>query len=96
MSNAWLMNSMRGTSPFRRQLMLPIVYRGYAIEAGYRMDMVVGGLIVVEIKAIEKLLTIHQAQLDTYLKLSGFRLGLLINFNVPLIKYGITRRIRPG
>jgi GxxExxY protein len=82
--------------PVRRQVLLPIDYRGYAIEAGYRMDMVVGGLIVVEIKAIEKLLTIHQAQLDTYLKLSGFRLGLLINFNVPLIKYGISRRIRPG
>jgi GxxExxY protein len=78
---------------FRRQVILPIVYRGYEIEAGYRMDMVVGGRIIVEIKAVEKLLTIHEAQLDTYLKLPGFHLGLLINFNVPLIKYGIRRRI---
>jgi GxxExxY protein len=77
----------------RRQVILPIVYRGYTIEAGYRMDMVVGRLIIVEIKAVEKLLTVHKAQLDTYLKLSGFHLALLINFNVPLIKYGIRRRI---
>ena len=58
------------------------------------MDMVVAGLVVVEIKAIEKLLPVHDAQLITYLKLSGYQLGLLINFNVALIKHGIRRRIR--
>lgn len=79
--------------PLQRQVVLPIIYRGCAVEAGYRMDMLVSDMIVVEIKAVEKLLTIHEAQLDTYLKLSGYRLGLLINFNVPLIKYGIRRRI---
>ena len=78
---------------FRRQVILPIAYRGYTIETGYRMDMIVGGLIVVEIKSVEKLLPIHEAQLHTYLKLSGFHLGLLINFHVPLLKYGIKRRI---
>ena len=57
------------------------------------MDMVVGGLVVVEIKAVERLLPVHQTQLITYLKLSRHKLGLLINFNVTLIKYGIKRVI---
>ncbi|HEY4174969.1 MAG TPA: GxxExxY protein [Rhodopila sp.] len=79
--------------PFLRQVGLPVQYRNSRIEVGYRMDMVVGGLVVVEIKAIEKLLPVHEAQLSTYLKLSGYQVGLLINFNVALIKYGIRRRI---
>jgi GxxExxY protein len=57
------------------------------------MDRIVGGLVVVEIKATEKTLPIHEAQLITYLKLSGYQFGLLINFNVALIKYGIRRRV---
>lgn len=80
--------------PLQRQVILPLSYRGRPVDAGYRMDMVVGGLLIVEIKAVEKLLPLHDAQLDTYLKLSGCQLGLLINFNVPLIKYGVRRRIR--
>ena len=80
--------------PLQRQVILPLSYRGRPVDAGYRMDMVVGGLLVVEIKAVEKLLPLYDAQLDTYLKLSGCQLGLLINFNVPLIKYGVRRRIR--
>jgi GxxExxY protein len=77
----------------RRQVALPVFYRHLRIDAGFRMDMVVGGLVVVEIKATERLLPIHQAQLLTYLKLSGHSLGLLINFNVTLIKHGIRRLI---
>jgi GxxExxY protein len=80
--------------PFLRQVGLPVQYRNRWIDAGYRMDMVVAGLVVIEIKAIEKILPVHEAQLITYLKLSGHQLGLLINFNVALIKHGIRRRIR--
>jgi GxxExxY protein len=77
----------------QRQVMLPVRYRNISVEDGFRMDMVVSNLVVVEIKAIEKALPIHQAQLLTYLKLSGHRLGLLVNFNVILIKHGIRRVI---
>jgi GxxExxY protein len=79
--------------PFEQQVVLPLQYRHKRIDAGFRMDLVVGGLVVVEIKATEKTLQVHEAQLDTYLKFSGYQLGLLINFNVVLIKYGIRRRI---
>jgi GxxExxY protein len=79
--------------PFQRQVALPVLYRNHRIDAGFRMDIVAGGLVVVEVKATEKILPVHEAQLATYLKLSGLRLGLLINFNVVLIKYGIRRRI---
>ena len=74
-----------------RQVVVPVVYRNIPIDAGFRMDMVVGGLVVVEAKAVETILPIHEAQLLTYLKLSGQQLGLLINFNVTLIKNGIKR-----
>jgi GxxExxY protein len=77
----------------QRQVALPVQYRNKRIDAGYRMDLVVGGLVVVEVKAAEKILPVHEAQLATYLKLSGYQIGLLINFNVVLIKYGIKRRI---
>ncbi|PPQ27292.1 GxxExxY protein [Rhodopila globiformis] len=82
--------------PFRRQVVLPICYRGRRIDAGFRMDMVVCELVVVEIKAVERLLPIHEAQLATYLRLSRLQLRLLINFNVILIKQGIRRRINNG
>ena len=81
---------------FQRQVALPVRYRNRRIDAGFRLDMVVGGLVVVEIKAVEKIAPVHDAQLATYLKLSGHRLGFLINFNVVLIKYGIKRRINNG
>ena len=74
-----------------RQLSLPVVYRGARIDAGFRLDLVVEDLIIIEIKAAERLLPIHEAQLLTYLKLSERRLGLLINFNVAVIKDGIRR-----
>lgn len=74
-----------------RQLRLPIVYDGLRLDGGLRLDMLVGEHVVVELKTVEKVLPIHYSQLLTYLKLSGHRLGLLINFNATLIKDGITR-----
>ena len=70
---------------------LSIYYEGVSVEGAYRIDLLVGGQLVVELKAVEQLLPIHSAQLLTYLRLSGKRLGLLINFNTPLIKDGIKR-----
>ena len=77
--------------PFSVQELLPISYEGVRIEGAYRIDLLVGGKLVVELKAVEKLLPVHQAQILTYLRLAGLRLGLLINFNAPLIKDGIKR-----
>jgi GxxExxY protein len=77
--------------PFEKQITLPVIYDNIRLDAGLRLDFLVGGTVIVEIKAVENLLPIHQAQLLTYLKLTSHRLGLLINFNVPLIKNGIRR-----
>lgn len=74
-----------------RQLALPVVYDNVHLEAGFRLDLVVERCVVVELKAVNILLPVHTAQLLTYLKLSKYRLGFLINFNVPLIKDGIKR-----
>ncbi len=76
-----------------RQVQLPVVYDGLRLDAGLRLDLVVEDCLVVELKAVEALLPVHQAQVLTYLKLSGHRLGLLINFNVPVIRNGIRRLI---
>ena len=73
------------------QLLLPICYEGITVDGAYRIDLLVENQLVVELKAVEQLLPIHSAQLMTYLRLSGNRLGLLINFNTPLIKNGIKR-----
>ncbi len=73
------------------QVGLPVVYRGVKLDLGYRMDLVVEDLVVVEIKAIDAIAPIHQAQILSYLKLSGKSLGLLINFNVVHLKDGIRR-----
>jgi len=75
------------------EVSLPVVYKGEKLDCGYRMDEVVGGLVVVELKSVERLEPIHEAQLLTYLKLSGLWLGLLINFNVPVLKQGIKRLV---
>ncbi len=79
--------------PFEREVALPIEYKGIRLDAGYRMDFVVSGRIVLEVKAIEAIDGIHEAQLLTYLRLSGLRIGLLLNFNVELLRDGIVRRI---
>jgi GxxExxY protein len=76
-----------------RQMPLPVVYKGVPLDADLRLDIVMPGRLILELKCIESLLPIHEAQLLTYLKLSGIRLGLLINFNVLLLKDGIKRRI---
>ena len=73
--------------------MLPVVYRDQLINAGYRVDLIVDDALIIELKAVDTLLPLHEAQLLTYLRLSGRRLGLLINFNTPLIKQGIRRII---
>lgn len=78
---------------FERQRPLPVKYKGIDLDCGYRLDMLVSDLVVVEIKAVESLLPIHEAQLLTYLKLGGWQVGLLINFNVPVLKQGIRRRV---
>jgi GxxExxY protein len=74
-----------------RQKAQPVIYEGLEIEVGYRLDLLVEDLIIIELKAVEQLAPIHQAQLLTYLKLSSKQLGFLVNFNVPLIKDGIRR-----
>jgi GxxExxY protein len=74
-----------------RQVTLPVVYDGMTIDTGLRLDLVVNRSLIVENKAVETLLPVHKAQVLTYLKLTGYRLGLLINFNVALIKDGIER-----
>ena len=77
--------------PFERQKPLPVDYKGVALDCGYRLDFLVSGMVVVEVKAIEALLPIHQAQMLSYLKLGGWKLGLLINFHAPLLREGIKR-----
>ena len=76
---------------FQHQVRLPVVYQGITLEAGYRIDFLVENCVIVELKAVEKLLPLHTAQLITYLKLSGRRVGLLINFNVPHLRHVIKR-----
>ena len=78
---------------FRCQIDLPVTYKGLKFDCGYRVDVVVEDSVVVELKSVEQVLPIHQAQLLTYLRLSGKRVGLLINFNVALLKNGIIRRV---
>lgn len=82
--------SLQGAA-FERQVTLPVVYKGIKLDCGYLMDLVVEGEIVVELKTVEKILPIHEAQLLTYLKLYHRPVGLLVNFNVPVLRGGIKR-----
>ncbi len=77
---------------FERQMALPVEYKGTRLDCGYRLDLVVERTIIVEIKSLESLTRIHEAQLLTYLRLTGYPLGLLVNFNVPTLVSGIRRR----
>jgi GxxExxY protein len=79
--------------PFERERALPLEYKGTRLECGYRVDLLVAGSVVVEIKSIEAIAPIHEAQLLTYLRLGGWHVGLLINFNVVVLKNGICRRV---
>ena len=83
---------LRGIS-FECQKPLPLEYKGVKLECGYRIDLLVAGLVIVEIKSVEALAPIHEAQLLTYLKLTGVKVGLLINFNVVVLKEGIRRLV---
>jgi GxxExxY protein len=78
---------------FQRQVELPVAYKGLKLDCGYRLDVVVENAVIVELKSIEQISPIHQAQLLTYLRLSGKKVGLLINFNVAVLKNGIVRRV---
>jgi GxxExxY protein len=78
---------------FQRQVDLPVSFKGLKLDCGYKADLVVDDAVIVELKCVEKTHPVHEAQLLTYLKLSGKRVGLLINFNVPLLARGIVRRV---
>ena len=78
---------------FERQVELPITYKKIRLDCGFRMDIVIENSVVVELKTVEKILPLHEAQLLTYLKLSGFKTGLLLNFNTPVLKDGIQRMV---
>jgi GxxExxY protein len=76
---------------FERQVPLPVTYKSLQLDCGYRLDFLVEKTLILELKAVEGLQPIHEAQLLTYLKLGGWSIGLLINFNVPVLKKGIKR-----
>jgi GxxExxY protein len=75
------------------QVPLPLQYRGLQLDCGYRLDLVINNSIIIEVKAVRRVLPIHRAQLLTYLKLTKYRLGLLINFNVEVLRSGLYRII---
>ena len=79
--------------PFKLQHPLPVKYKGIKLDCGYRIDLLVDNSLIVELKSVDNLLPIHQAQLLTYMKLSGIKVGLLMNFNVEYIKKGIKRMV---
>ncbi len=79
--------------PFRREVPLPVRYKDVELECGYRLDLLVNEQVVIEAKSIETILPVHEAQLLTYMSLGGWSVGLLINFNVPILKEGIRRRV---
>jgi GxxExxY protein len=83
---------LRGV-PYDRQIELPIRYKAAKLDGGFRIDVLVADAVVVELKATERILPVHEAQLLTYLRLSGKRVGLLINFNVANLRQGIVRRV---
>ncbi len=79
--------------PFRRQVILPVHYDGAEIDSGYRLDLLLNEIVVIEIKAVEKIIDLHRAQLITYLKLGNFKLGYLLNFNTLHMRDGIVRLV---
>ena len=79
--------------PYERERALPVEYKGVRLECGYRLDLLVANSVVVEVKSVEALAPVHDAQLITYLRLGGWRVGLLLNFNVAVLKDGIRRKI---
>jgi GxxExxY protein len=84
--------SLRGHS-FKRQVALPVHYKKVKLDCGYRLDIVVEEVVILELEPVEEILSLHEAQLITYLKISKKPVGLLLNFNVSLLKDGILRRV---
>ena len=76
---------------YARQVPLPVVYKDVRLDCGYRMDIIVAREVIIEVKAVERLLPIHEAQMLTYLRLSGYKVGLLMNFNCIVLKDGLKR-----
>lgn len=79
--------------PFERQRPISVIYKGVKLDCGYRADLIVDGRLLVEVKSIEQTSAIHDAQILSYLKLSGMKVGLLINFNVRVLTHGIHRKV---
>ena len=78
---------------FRREVSIPVLYKGESLDVNFRADFIVADRVILELKAVEKLLPVHEAQLLTYMRLATCPIGLLINFNVPVLKDGIVRRV---
>jgi GxxExxY protein len=78
---------------YQNQIKLPVEYKDVLLDSGYRLDILVEDEIVLELKSVEKILPIHDAQLLTYMKLGGWQLGIIFNFNVPLLRNGIKRKV---
>jgi GxxExxY protein len=77
--------------PYRRQVPIPLQYKGVKLDCGFRADLLVGDRVVLELKAIDLILPVHLAQVMTYLKLTGYRVGLLFNFNTTILRHGLRR-----
>lgn len=78
---------------FERQMLVPVVYKGVTLDCGYRLDLIVADAVILELKSIERVLPIHEAQLLTYMKLLSKPVGFIINFNVPILRNGIFRKV---
>lgn len=79
--------------PFKRQIVLPVTYKSKRLDIGYRVDVLVNDEVVVELKTVESILPIHEAQTLTYMRLGGWQVGLILNFNVTVLKHGIKRLV---
>ena len=80
--------------PFARQVAVPVRYKGISLDCGHRLDLLVDDCLILESQCVEQLLPIHSAQLLTYLKLTGKKVGLILNFQVPVLRDGIVRKVR--
>ena len=79
--------------PFKRQILLPVIYKSKKLDVGYRIDLLVNDEVIVELKTVEAILPIHEAQTLTYMRLGGWQVGLILNFNVTALKNGIKRLV---
>ncbi len=87
------MKANSGKFRYERLVDLPLNYKGVELDAGYVIDLIYDKRVIIELKAVERVIPVHEAQLLTYMRLTGIRVGLLINFNVPVVKDGIYRRV---